>query len=276
MGGKKIARAKAILEKNNILCFENPERVLAVIEKLSKYQENKNKRIKTNSSEIDQKTGAVFQKAITEKRKMLFWNETEKLFAKYGAKLAKSISFQNISEWRNKKVLFPCVLKTDDPRIAHRLEKNAIVLNIQNEKELRSAFEKMKKEIGAKHFLLQAMADPGLELIIGMKRDPTFGPVILCGWGGSLTEIFKDKVILMPPFDQKEVRSKLSELAIFPILKGFRGKKGYNLNEISKIITAVAQASAENLKIKEIDINPLVIYNNGKRGQTLDAKILLI
>ena len=77
---------------------------------------------------------------------MLFWKETEKLFAKYKVRLAKSISFQNISDLKNKKISFPCALKTDDPRIAHRLEKNAVVLNIQNEKELRSAFEKMKKK----------------------------------------------------------------------------------------------------------------------------------
>ena len=112
-------------------------------------------------------------------------------------------------------------------------------------------------------------------MIIGMKNDPTFGPVILCGWGGSFTEIFKDKVILVPPFDKKEAKKKLSELAIFPILKGFRGKKGYDLDEISKIITAVSQIALENPDIQEIDINPLVIYNNGKRGQILDAKIFL-
>ncbi|MFA6193602.1 MAG: acetate--CoA ligase family protein, partial [Parcubacteria group bacterium] len=273
MGGEKIEKAKKMLEKNNIATFENPERVLAVIEKLSRYREKKDRRIEINSPEIDRQTGTVFQKALAEKRKMLFWKETEKLFAKYGTKLARSASFQNIGELKNKKVLFPCALKTDDPNIAHRLEKNAVALNIENKKDLQSTFEKMKKETGAEHFLVQSMADPGLELIIGMKRDPTFGPVILCGWGGSLTEIFKDKVILMPPFDPKEAKNKLSELTIFPILKGFRGKKGYDLDEISKIITSVSQIASENPNIQEIDINPLVVYNNGKREKILDAKI---
>jgi acetyltransferase len=276
MGGEKIEKAKKILEKNNIATFENPERVLAVIEKLSKYREKKDRRKEISLSEINQQTGTVFQKALAEKRKMFFWNETEKLFGKYGVKLAKSISFQNIGELKNEKISLPCALKTDDPNIAHRLEKNAVILNIQNEKKLQSAFEKMKKETGAKHFLSQSMADPGLEMIIGMKRDPTFGPVILCGWGGSLTEIFKDKVILMPPFGQKEAKRKLSELAIFPILKGFRANMGYDLDEISKIITAVSQIASENPNIQEIDINPLVVYNNGKRGKILDAKIFLI
>ncbi len=285
MGGEKIGKAKKMLEKNNIASFENPERVLAVIEKLSKYfviaSKAKQSRVFQNSSgllrlrQLADPRNDIIQKALAEKRKILFWKETEKLFGKYGTKLAKSIAIENIDELKNKKIFFPCALKTDDPRIAHRLEKNAVILNIQNEKKMRSAFEKMKKETGVKNFLLQPMADPGLELIIGMKRDPTFGSVVLCGWGGSLTEIFKDKVILMPPFDQKETKNKLSELAIFPILKGFRANMGYDLDEISKILAAVSQIASENPDIQEIDINPLVVYNNGKRGQILDAKIFL-
>lgn len=276
MGGEKVNRAKEFLAKNSIPNFENPERALAVIEKLSKYQREKNNIIRISRPIADQKINPAIQKALAEKRKMLFWRETEKLFEKFQIKLAKSILFENIGQLKNKKIFFPCALKTDDPNIAHRLEKNAVILNIQNGTELQNAFEKMKKSTGAKHFLVQPMADPGLELIIGMKRDASFGPAILCGWGGSFTEIFKDKIILMPPLDSKETEKMLSRLAIFPILKGFRGKLGYDLNEISKIISSVGQISLENPEIKEIDINPLVVYNNNKESRILDAKIFLI
>jgi acetyl coenzyme A synthetase (ADP forming)-like protein len=283
MGGEKIEKAKRLLEKNNIAVFENPERVLSVVEKLAKYSQQLviARSIATKQSRPTPKNTELLlsprrdRNDIFKNRKMLFWKETERLFGTYQVKLAKSFSFENFNELKSQKKSFPCALKTDDPRIAHRLEKNAVVLDIQNKKELQKTFEKMKKETGANHFLLQPMADPDLELIIGMKRDPTFGPVVLCGWGGSLTEIFKDKIILMPPFDRKEAKRKLSELAIFPILKGFRGKNGYDLNEISKIITSIAQIAVENTRIREIDINPLVVYNNGKPGKILDAKIFL-
>lgn len=276
MGGEKIEKAKKLLEKNNIAVFENPERALLVIEKLAKYSHAKTSSLARGKvSRRNGGAGVIIQKALAEKRKMLFWKETEKLFEKHKVKLAKSVSIENINDLKKEKISFPCALKTDDPRIAHRLEKNAVALNIQSKNELKGAFEKMKKETGAKNFLLQSMADPGLEMIIGMKRDPTFGPVVLCGWGGSLTEIFKDKIILMPSFDQKEVKRKLSELAIFPILKGFRNKKGYDLNEISKIAAAFSQIALENPEVREIDINPLVVYNNGKPGRILDAKIFL-
>lgn len=273
MGGEKISRSLELLSKNNIPNFESPERALTVIEKLAKYQAKNKNRILTATQPAQQ--GNAFKKAIAEKRKMLFWEETKKLFGKFQIKLAKSVSFGNIKGLNKKKIVFPCALKTDDPKISHRLEKKAVTLDIQNETELRVAFNKMKVSTNANHFLIQPMADPGLELIIGMKRDPTFGPTILCGWGGSFTEIFKDKIILIPPLDRNEIEKMFSQLSIFPILRGFRGKKGYNLSEISNIVLAIAQISLENHGIQEIDINPLVVYNNGKNGQILDAKIFL-
>ena len=282
MGGEKIARAKEFLAKKKIPNFENPERALAVIEKLAKYSQSQSKDAFNASSLHNRRTqclsikpNLIIQKALTEKRRIIFWKEAGKLFGKFQVKLARSISFESIIELKNKKIPFPCALKTDDPNIAHRLEKNAVMLDIQNAKDLNDTFEKMKKATGVKHFLVQTMADPGLEMIIGMKNDPTFGPVILCGWGGSFTEIFKDKVILVPPFDKKEIANKLEQLAIFPILKGFRGKKGYDLAEIAKVIAATAQIALENPQIREIDINPFVVYNDGKEGKILDAKIFL-
>lgn len=282
MGGEKIRPAKIILRENNIPNFHRPEKALAVIEKLVKYSEHRviagsvaMKQFQT----ISENTGSLLpprrdRNDKTKNQKILSWREAEKLFGKYGIKLAKSISFEKVGGMRSK-IPFPCALKTDDPGIAHRLEKNAVILDIQNEKELRNAFEKMKKATRAKHFLIQPMAAPGLELIIGMKRDPSFGPAILVGWGGSFTEIFKDKTILIPPLTAGKIKNRLRQLAIFPVLKGFRGKKGYNLEEISKIVAAVAQIAAENPDIVEIDINPLVAYNDGRKGQILDAKLFL-
>ena len=275
MGGEKIARASELLGEKKVANFENPERVLAIIEKLAKYEKERNKKKITDYFGVSPKIDSAVQKVFSGNRKMFFWDETEKLFRKYRVKMIKSVGLKNLSELKNKRLSFPLVLKADDPNIAHRLEKDAVALNIQNKKELQTTFSKMKSATGAKHFLVQPMAAPGLELIIGMKRDPVFGPVMLCGWGGSLTEIFQDKVILIPPLDQKNITEKLSQLAIFPILKGFRGKKGFNLNEVSKIILAVSQIATRHPEISEIDINPLLLYNNGQGGQILDAKVFL-
>jgi len=275
MGGEKTAKAKNILRENKIADFENPERALAVLEKLISYQKNKKRFAKIVQRDIPAHSSAFVQEALAEKRKMLFWGKAEKIFKSHGISLAKSTSFENISELKKTKIPYPCVLKTDDPAIAHRWEKKAVILNIQNARELERAFATVRKSAKSKRFLVQPMADPGLELILGMKRDPVFGPVVLCGMGGTFTEIFKDKTVIIPPATAREVASRLSRLDIFPILKGFRGEKRYNLKEITALILALAEIAAENPQIREIDINPLVLYNDGTRGKILDAKIFL-
>jgi acetyltransferase len=275
MGGKKIARAVATLENNRLPNFESPELALRAIEMLAAYQGRKKDNLKKNEVENIRQNSIVIKNAILQKRRLLFWNETEKLFKDCGVKLAKSISFSDFNELSGKKISFPCVIKTDDPTIAHRLGNNAIALNIKDEKILGNSFLNMKKSTKAIRFLVQPMVRPGIEIILGMKRDPTFGPVILCGWGGSLTEVFKDKFIVTGVFDKKEFEKKLSGLKIFPILKGFRGEAGYELKTISSVAEAISKITENNPTIKEIDVNPLVVYNDGGEGKILDAKIFL-
>ena len=132
----------------------------------------------------------------------------------------------------------------------------------------------MKKKTGAKNFLVQPMIEPGLEVIIGMKRDKNFGPVVLVGGGGTFTEIFKDRIILVPPFSEKNVKKNLSSLKISPVLKGFRGEKEYSSDEIAKIAVALQNIAVENPDISQIDINPVMLYNDKKRHQIVDAKYL--
>jgi hypothetical protein len=119
------------------------------------------------------------------------------------------------------------------------------------------------------------MAKPGLELIIGLKRDKSFGPVIVCGLGGTFTEIWKDRVILIPPLTSAQISEELKKLQIFPILKGYRRDKGYNLKEIASIILALQNMAVENQDISGIDINPVMVYNNGSKYQILDAKVYI-
>ena len=278
MGGGKIKKAVENLHQNGIANFENPEEALATIEKLVIYSSKK----RTGLSQMRQKdihlklgVNSAIQSALKEKRKMLFWKEAERIFRSYGVELAKSVDFSDLREIKSQKIPFPCVLKTDDPKIIHRWDKKAVILNIQSEKELKAAFRTIKKSTGARRFLLQETAKPGLEMIVGLKRDRDFGPVIILGRGGTLTEIFRDRIIFIPPLSAKEIKSKLSGLKMYPVLKGFRGEKGYDLEEIAKIILALQEIAAENPDIGKIDINPAILYNNSAKCRIIDAKIYL-
>jgi acetate---CoA ligase (ADP-forming) len=278
MGGVKIQKAMEYLHQNGVANFECPERALAVIEKLVRFNSaRKIQKISTNQKEIKLRytVNTILQSAAIQKRKMLFWSETEKIFRSYGSKLVRSLSVEEVKNIDFRKLRYPCALKTDDPKIIHRWDSKAVILNIQNEKELKVAFSQMKKKNGAKKVLIQPMEKPGLELFIGLKRDKVFGPVIVCGLGGTFTEIWKDRIILIPPLTTAEIVEGLKKLQIYPILKGYRGDNGYNLKEITNIILALQDMAAENPDIAGIDINPVMVYNNGKEYKILDAKVYL-
>jgi acetyltransferase len=277
IGGEKVRKANEFLRQNGIPAFENPEEAMATVEKTVAYALYKNKKISAyfpKNIRLDIQVNKIIQSALGEKRKMLSWREAEQIFKKHGIKIEKSASFKKLSEINVKKIAFPCVLKTDDPKIIHRWDKKAIVLGIKNEKELKSAFGKIKKSTGARSFLLQPMAKPGLEMIFGLKRDPSFGPVIVAGWGGTFTEIFKDRALFVSPFSADEVKRGLQKLDIFPILKGFRGERGYDIGEIVKTMLAIQEIAIRNPDISEIDVNPAILYNNGSKCRILDAKII--
>jgi len=276
MGGVKINKAKNLLGFNGVANFDSPGIALRTLEKVVRYRFGKSKRaIGLREQPPIAKVSPCIKKALGEKRKVLFWEEVNDIFKKYGLPLAKSIIFDSLEKLNTEDIFYPCVLKTNDPKIIHRWEKKGVILNIQDEEELKSAFQRIKKSTNASRFLIQPMLKTGLELIIGMKRDKTFGPVIICGAGGTYAEILKDRLILIPPLGANAIKKKISGLKIYPVLKGFRGESGYDLNEIAKILLAVENMTFENPQVSEIDINPLMIYNDGSQAQILDAKVYL-
>ena len=278
MGGVKIQKAMEYLHQNGVANFESPERALAVIEKFIEFNFSRKKlplSAEPKGIQLKYNVNSILQSASGQKREMLCWNETEKIFRSYGLKLTPSISVGEGKIINFKHLKYPCALKTDDPKIIHRWDKKAVILNIQNERELKIAFRKIQKTTRAKKMLVQPMAKPGLELIIGLKRDKSFGPVIVCGLGGTFTEIWKDRVILIPPLTAVEITEELRKLQIFPILKGYRQDKGYDLKEIANVVLALQNMAMENPDISGIDINPIMVYNNGSQYQILDAKVYL-
>lgn len=278
MGGAKVRKASEYFFQNGIANFENPEEALRIIEKLVEYSLQKGKKTAIalqREIHLKLEVNLIIQSALKEKRKMLLWQEVEKIFKNYQVNLTKSVSFEKISQSESKKISYPCVLKTDDPKISHRWDKKAVILGIQNKAELKSAYNKIKKSTGSKKFLVQPLLKPGLEMIIGLKRDKTFGSVVVVGWGGTFAEIWKDRVILIPPFTVSEIEDNLKNLQIFPVLKGFRKERAYNLKEIEKIVLTLQDIAIENPDISEIDINPVVLYNDGSRYQIVDVKVYL-
>ncbi|MCX8179085.1 MAG: acetate--CoA ligase family protein [Candidatus Aenigmarchaeota archaeon] len=173
---------------------------------------------------------------------------------------------------------FPLVLKAVSDEIVHKTDVGAVVLDIKDEKSLEEAYisivANMKKiNIYPQGFYVQEMLKGDFELIIGAKRDRTFGLVLMIGLGGIYAEALKDVSFRIAPVDKKMALEMIDDLKSAKVLKGFRGKRA-NLDLIADILVKLSKLMIENPEIAEVDINPLIIDSN--KAIAADARMILV
>lgn len=157
------------------------------------------------------------------------------------------------------KIKFPAVLKTAEEGILHKADVGGVVLNISDYEELEAKYDDMSSRLGNKTIVTE-MVEFDSEIILGMKLDPIFGPMIIVGAGGIYTELLKDRVILLPRTSREEVIKKLKTLQTYELLTGYRGSKSVNMEKLVDTILKF-QDIAQYLSqwIGEIDINPVAL-----------------
>jgi 3-hydroxypropionyl-CoA synthetase (ADP-forming) len=179
-----------------------------------------------------------------------------------------------------KKLGFPLVMKVVSPQILHKTDVGGVKVGIDNVNDVKKTFNDMygrlskKKGVQVKGILLEQMVPKGVELIVGLQNDSQFGPVIMVGLGGVLTEIFKDVAFRMLPISLSDAKSMLNELKGSKMLKGFRGSKPIDINMIAKALVNIGKLGVDNAgHFDSIDFNPVIVYP--KSYCVVDAKILL-
>ena len=175
---------------------------------------------------------------------------------------------------------YPVVLKVVSPQIIHKTEIGGVALNLRAAKAVEDAAKGILARAVAAHpdaviegLLVAPMAPSGVEMILGVQRDPVFGPVVMCGLGGIFTEVLRDVTFRAAPFDLEEATRMIDELKGQAVLDGVRGRSGGDRAALGQALVALSQfavAHAENLET--CDINPFVLYENG--GVALDAVIV--
>ena len=175
-------------------------------------------------------------------------------------------------------ISYPIVLKAQAANLAHKTDVDGVILNIQNDKELKSAYEEMIQSIISTGFnfdglLVESMEKAGLEIVIGARRDPQWGIVVLVGIGGIWIETLKDVCLITPDLGVDAIVKELSSLKSAALLKGVRGSKSVDLYAIAKVVTKISDLIVSNERILEIEINPLLAKSEGVLA--LDALIVL-
>ena len=154
---------------------------------------------------------------------------------------------------------YPLVLKTAAPELAHKSDSNGVLLGLDNEERLLSAYRDISERLGPR-VLVAPMISTGVEMLLGCKQDPQFGPVVLLGFGGIHAELHKDVAFALPPFDAEWARHMLDGLKSRPLLDGMRGMNACNIDAFCQMaanFSAMVDALRDNLE--EIDINPVIV-----------------
>ncbi|NLX13380.1 MAG: acetate--CoA ligase family protein, partial [Phycisphaerales bacterium] len=178
---------------------------------------------------------------------------------------------------------YPVVLKIAGPKILHKTDVGGVKLNLRDADSIRGGFEamiasvkdKMGPDVEIWGVLVQKMLPPGKEIILGMSRDPRFGPLLMFGLGGIYTEALRDVSFRLAPIRENVATEMIKDIRSYRLLEGVRGEPPSDLEAIADCLLRLSQLVTENACIKEIDINPLIVYPNGKGAVAADARIIL-
>lgn len=167
---------------------------------------------------------------------------------------------------------YPVALKTLAAEIVHKTDAGGVFLNLANPDAVKRAAQALVTQFAGARLLVQRMVTGGVELIVGGKRDPAFGPVVMVGFGGIFTEIFGDVAFRVAPITSEDAEEMLAELRGRSLLEGVRRREALDRAALVQAVLAVSRLIAENEQIVELDINPLVVLSSGVLA--VDARVL--
>jgi acetate---CoA ligase (ADP-forming) subunit beta len=219
----------------------------------------------------------LIAKAIQENRKTLSEYESKQFLAAYDIPVTRELLVE--SDTALKKALteigYPLVMKGCSSEIAHKTEKGLIRIDIRNEAEAQAAFAEITAHMNGAQgaVLIQELVKGQRELVVGMTRDPQFGPCVMFGLGGIFTEILRDVSFRKAPLERRDALEMMQEIKGKKILSAVRGMEAADLEILAGLLINVGRIGLENERVKEIDINP-VILSKGK-PVAVDALVVL-
>ena len=177
---------------------------------------------------------------------------------------------------------YPVVLKIASPDILHKTDVGGVKLNLRSPEDVRDAFDLMVYRAtryvpGARIWgcLVQKMVPGGREILIGVNRDPQFGPLVAFGLGGIYVEALKDVVFRVAPFSREEAEEMIGEIRSYPLLEGVRGEPQADHAAMVDALARVSQLVTDFPEIVELDINPLMVFEEGRGAMALDMRLVL-
>lgn len=286
MGGKRIANAFAILSRGKVPNYIFPESAVLAIDAFYRYALWQKKPV-SNMKKIPvqkDKILTIVQRLRQTGSQHLNEEEAKVVLATYGFLIPKSIlaASEEDAVRAAEKIGFPVVMKISSPDILHKTDIGGVVIGLKNITEVRRCFheiiEKARRlmpDADIRGVLIQQMVTKGKEVILGVSRDPQFGPLLMFGLGGIYIEILKDVTFRIAPVGFRDAEEMIREIQSFPLLKGVRGEKSSDLDAIVDNILRLSQLVTDFPEIIEMDINPLMVLPQGEGAIAIDARIAI-
>ena len=219
----------------------------------------------------------IIETALQNGETMLSEYDAKKLLATYGIPVTREtlIKDENSLAAALETIGYPLAMKACSTKVAHKTEKNLLRLNLNQAAEARQAYEELVKAMNGDGggVLVQEMIKGPRELMVGLTRDPQFGPTVMFGIGGIFAEVFKDAVFRLAPIEKRDALEMMDGINGSPILGAIRGMAAADRDLLADILVQVGRIGMEHPAIREIDINPLIL--DGSRPVAVDALVIL-
>lgn len=287
MGGPSFEAANDLLRENNIPTYVFPETAVKVVDYLARFEAVQERTYDDPITVIDdidsEKVKNIFEKVKSEGRDTLLGSEAYAVADAYGisaAPIKLATSAKDAGELAGD-MDFPVVLKIASDKILHKSDIGGVKVGIESKKEAEEVFDEIIANAKKAHpdivpdgVEVQKMMDSGIEVLVGMIRDPQFGPMIAFGMGGIYVNLIEDVSFkLAKGLTSEEIDEQLNNTKIVELLKGYRGEAPGDIEEVKSAIKRVAKLTLDFPEISELDINPIFVYENG--SSALDIKIKL-
>jgi len=287
MGIVDVSEGVKYLQDHGVPNFIFPEAAVRSMGAMVRYGERllpRHRWVKLVTADCSAAQETITQALNSSTDHIMHENEANQILQCYGFPLLKNRLVKKASdlEAAAKVVGYPLVMKIVSPQIIHKSDAGGVRLNIRNLDEAKKAHEEIlanakaydpKAEIEGVY--LVQMAEKGLEVILGATRDPKFGPIIMFGLGGTMVEVFKDVSFRLAPMWESSAENMIKGIKAYHVLEGVRGNPPSDVPALKDCILRLSQLLDENPQISEMDINPLILYPEGKGCVVADCRILL-
>ena len=286
MGIFDVSQGVKHLQERGIPVFRFPEHAAESFAALYRYSRwlNRQELAEFALSHDTERAAAVIQQALTAGRRYLGEGEGSEVLACYGISPLPVKLAQTRDEAREyaAQIGSEVALKIVSPQIIHKSDAGGVELHLGTGEAVMAAFDRIVErarqyspDAVIEGVLVEKMADPGEEVIVGMSRYRRYGPLLMFGLGGIFVEVFKDVVFGLAPLGRNDARQMINGIKGLTLLKGYRGKPPSDLEALERVLVGVSSMVLNHPEIHELDINPLMVHEKGKGATAADCRIIL-